>query len=440
MKFKLIAASKRRDAAASKDSPGARQLMGASRNLKVVLSLLLLAAAIGVVTRTSFYLYGMSEVFFAWTLASIVLIHLRVRPDWRDAIGIVLAAGMFALVDLGFLHYQFYVIASISFVGMGSLLVMSLRAIWLRAEQRQRVLLAFVPSVLIAASNFFVGYSHLLTEKAHPKVLDLYLYSFDSSLRVQFAFRLGQAFSMWKWFSKLSMLFYIGMPFAIAIAYAGQVARIREKAIPIFAALFLAGPFGILFYNLFPALGPLHIFVDRFPWQPLTTDQARRLFLEPIAVAGLRNAIPSLHMAWVLLAFWYSRGLSIFERSLAFAFVVFTVFATLGTGEHYFVDLIVAFPFALFVQALCATALPWSDRRRQLALLFGLFTVLGWFVALRFGLRVFWLSPIIPWICCAATIGAAEFVRKLLEEGVTAIASSRARVKPLPAAESELAG
>jgi hypothetical protein len=120
--------------------------------------------------------------------------------------------------------------------------------------------------------------------------------------------------------------------------------------------------------------------------------------------------------------------------------VVFTVFATLGTGEHYFVDLIVAFPFALFMQALCATALPWSDKRRQLALLFGLFTVLGWFLALRFGLRVFWLSPVIPWICCAATTGATEFVRKMLEEGVTAIASSRALVEPLPAADSELAG
>jgi hypothetical protein len=414
--------------------------MGASRNLKVVLSLLLLAAAIGVVTRTSFYLYGMSEEFFAWMLASIVLIHLRVRPDWRDAIGIALAAGMFALIDLGLLHYQFYVIASISFAGMGSLFVMGLRAIWLQGEQRQKALLAFVPSVLIAASNFFVGYSHLLTEKAHPKVLDLYLYSFDSSLRVQFAFRLGQAFSMWKWFSKLGMLFYIGLPFAIAIAYAGQVARIREKAIPIFAALFLAGPFGIIFYNLFPALGPLHIFVDRFPWQPLTTDQARRLFLEPVAVAGLRNAIPSLHMAWVLLAFWYSRGLSILERSLAFAFVVFTVFATLGNGEHYFIDLIVAFPFALFMQALCASALPWTDRRRQLSLLCGLFGTLGWFVALRFGLKIFWLSPLIPWICCAATVAATEILRMPLSEVVTSAASSRVLAEPLPAAESQLAG
>jgi hypothetical protein len=417
------------------------QPMVASRTLKMVLSLLLLAAAIGVVTRTAFYLYGMSEEFFAWMLASIVLIHLRVRPDWRDAVGIALAAGMFALIDLGLLHYQFYVIASISFVGMGSLLVMGLRAIWLEDEQRNKVLLALIPSVLIAASNFFVGYSHLLAQKVHPKVLDLYLYSFDSSLRIQLAFRLGQVFAQWKWLDKLSMIFYIGLPFTIAIAYAGQVVRVREKAIPIFAALFLAGPFGILFYNLFPALGPNHIFADRFPWHPLTTVEARRLFLEPVAVPGLRNAIPSLHMAWVLLAFWYSRGLSVFERAIAFAFVVFTVLATLGTGEHYFVDLIVAFPFALLMLALCATPLPWRDRRRPLSLLCGFFATLGWFVALRFGLKIFWLSPLIPWFCCAITVAATEFLRKPLSEIVTSsAASSRALAEPLPAAESELAG
>jgi len=414
--------------------------MVASRTSKVVLSLLLLAAAIGVVTRTPFYLYGMSEEFFAWMLASIVLIHLRVRPDWRDAVGIALAAGLFALIDLVFLHYQFYVIASISFVGMGSLFVMGLRAIWLEDEQRRMALLALIPSVLIAASNFFVGYSHLMTEKAHPKVLDLYLYSFDSSLRVQIAFRLGQAFASWNWFRKLSMLFYIGLPFAIAIAYAGQVVRIREKAIPIFAALFLAGPFGILFYNLFPALGPIHIFVDRFPWQPLTTGEVRRLFLEPVPVPGLRNAIPSLHMAWVLLAFWYSQKLSALERSITFAFVVFTVFSTMGIGEHYFIDLIVAFPFALFLHALCATALPWSDRRRQLSLLCGLFATLGWFVALRFGLKFFWLSPLIPWICCAVTVAGTEFLRRPLSEVVTSAVTSRTFAEPLSVADSQLAG
>jgi hypothetical protein len=145
-------------------------------------------------------------------------------------------------------------------------------------------------------------------------------------------------------------------------------------------------------------------------------------------------------MAWVLLAFWYSQKLSALERSITFAFVVFTACSTLGTGEHYFIDLIVAFPFALFMQALCATSLPWSDKRRQLSFFCGLFATLGWFVALRFGLKFFWLSPLIPWICCAVTVAATEFLRMPLSEVVTSAATSRTLAKPLPAADSQLAG
>lgn len=393
--------------------------MLASRTAKMALSFLLVLAAVGVVTRFSFYLYGMSEEFFAWMLLSVVLIHLRIRPDWRDAVGIVLTAAMFAFIDLELFHYQFYVIGSISFLGMGSLLVIGLRAIWLQTDLKQKALLAFIPSVLIVAANFFAADAHHLTEKLHPKALDLYLYSFDSSLHVQFAFLMGQAFAMWKWFSKLGLFFYIGLPFAFAVTYAGQVVRMGRKAIPIFAALFLVGPVGVLFYNLFPALGPIYLFLGRFPWHPLTTDQARRLFLEPVAIAGMRNGMPSLHMAWVLLAFWCSRGLSIYERSIAVAFVVFTVFATMGTGEHYFVDLIVAFPFAIFIQAVCATRLDWRDRRRYPSFLFGLIATLVWLAALRFAPNVFWMSAAIPWICCAVTVVLTELLRRPLTDSLT---------------------
>jgi hypothetical protein len=176
---------------------------------------------------------------------------------------------------------------------------------------------------------------------------------------------------------------------------------------------------GVFFYNLFPALGPIYLFLGRFPWHPLTADQARRLFLEPVAIAGMRNGMPSLHMAWVLLAFWCSRGLSIYERLIAVAFVVFTVFSTMGTGEHYFIDLIVAFPFAVFIQALCATRLPWHDRRRYAACLFGLITTFVWLATLRFTPNLFWVFVAIPWICWVATVALTEFLRRPLTASLT---------------------
>jgi hypothetical protein len=162
-------------------------------------------------------------------------------------------------------------------------------------------------------------------------------------------------------------------------------------------------------------VGPIHIFVSQFPWKPIPTDQVTRLLIEPIAVPGLRNCMPSLHMSWVLLAWWYSRGLSVWERGIAMAFVVFTVFATMGTGEHYLIDLVVAFPFAVFLRGVCAIGLRWNDRARVMAVGYGFSLTLVWIAALRFGLKIFWITPVLPWFSCVLTAASAIFVQKRLE-------------------------
>jgi hypothetical protein len=163
---------------------------------------------------------------------------------------------------------------------------------------------------------------------------------------------------------------------------------------------------------LFPACGPHALFQNGFPFHPFPIEQASRLLLEPIAVAGPRNAIPSLHMGWALLAWWYSRGLSATERGLALAFLAVTTFATLGTGEHWFVDLIVAFPFALMIQGLCSYNLSWKDSQRLGAFAFGLFATLGLLGMLRYGAKVFWTSPLVPWALAAGMV-ALTMIRQM---------------------------
>jgi hypothetical protein len=193
----------------------------------------------------------------------------------------------------------------------------------------------------------------------------------------------------------------------------------------------------VIFYNVLPALGPAHLFGKAFPWHPLTVEQSSRLFLEPMPLSGAPNAIPSLHMAWVLLVWWYSRGLSCWERSVAFAFVFFTVLATMGTGEHYFIDLVVAFPFALLMEALCSFELPFKEPRRLTALGWGLFVTLGWLLALRFSVHAFWHSPAIPWILCAATVAVSLFFEGKLWRAATLEKSEK--VAGAPAADSPAA-
>ena len=96
-------------------------------------------------------------------------------------------------------------------------------------------------------------------------------------------------------------------------------------------------------------------------------------------------------------------------------FVLFTFCATMGLGEHYFIDLVVAYPFALFMQALCVWPAAWKNRAPFSALLFGLLTVLMWFGALRFAPNFFRISPIIPWTACAATVGLTILIKSRCE-------------------------
>ncbi len=371
---------------------------------RIALTFLLIACAIWLGRSSQFYTEALVSIFFAFTLTSVSVIHFRILPSWPDALLVLCGTFLFAAIDFQLLHYRLMLASWLSFAGLSSLLILGVRTIWAESAPRKVLALAFVPALLLVGSEYFASTLLEWTAAAHPKVLDLYLYSFDASLGLQLPFIVGQRFAMRPSLRLVSLFFYIGLPIPIALIYAGQLLRLPKKAMASFAAFLATGPAGVLFYNLFPALGPVHLFRRDFPWQPLLTRDVSRLLVEPVTIPGPPNAIPSLHMAWVLLVWWYSRGLSRWERSVAFAFLAFTVLATLGTGEHYVVDLVVAFPFAVLMEAVCSFTLSWKDKRRLAAIIGGLLCTLGWLAALRYGTHFFWVSPLLPWALCLCTI------------------------------------
>jgi hypothetical protein len=411
--------------------------MHLNRTAKIVLTVALAAIAAWLGTSARFYNEALVSAFFGLALASVVIIHLRVRPSWQDAL--LVFGGMFLFAAVDFLQLQFKpaIMAWPSFAGLSSLLMLGLRTVWSKDSERKLLLLGFVPSLLFVTSEYYADSLLHWTSAIHPKVFDLYLFSFDSSLHVQIPFLVGQAFSLYPNLRAAGLLFYIGLPIPIALIYAGRVLHMREKAIPSFVAFLATGPVGVIFYNVLPALGPAHLFGKAFPWHALTVEQSSRLFVEPIALSGAPNAIPSLHMAWVLLVWWYSRGLSWWERSVAFAFVFFTVLATMGTGEHYFIDLVVAFPFAMLMEALCAFELPFKERHRLTALALGFCATLVWLLALRYSVHFFWRSLAIPWIFCAATVAVSLLLEGKLWQAATFENSQN--VAGAPAADSPTA-
>jgi len=375
-----------------------------TRPFRIGATTVLLATILTLSLNRDFYTGSMVSAYLSLALASALIVLAMIRRSWRDLPWVLGGALLLALLDFRVMNFQPAFMAGFSFVGLSALAVLGTRTIWADGEDRILLLYGFLPSVLFVGSEFMATTLLDITERLHPKTFDLFLYSFDSSLHVQFSFLMGQLFWTWPWVRFACLVIYIALPLPLALVYAAHLRGKKQNALAVMLAFLVTGPLGVMFYNMLPACGPAHIFGAAFPWHPLSTADAMRMNVVPVLLKGARNAIPSLHMTWVLLVWWNSRGLARWVRAIALTFVILTVMATLGTGEHYFIDLVVAFPFSLMVQALCSYTLPFRSGERRAAFLVGTFVTLIWLALLSFSTAMFWSSPIVPWSMIVATI------------------------------------
>ncbi|MFZ0279004.1 MAG: phosphatase PAP2 family protein [Candidatus Sulfotelmatobacter sp.] len=398
-----------------------------NRTLASGLTALLFAAVLLLSLSKDFYNSSMTNPYLSLALFSALIVLGMIRRSWLDLLWVLAGGLLLAILDYRIMGFPRMLMAGFSFAGLAAFAVLGAHAIWAEGEERKLLLYGFVPIVLFVGSEWMASTLLDITEALHPKTFDLFLYSFDSSLRVQISFLVGQAFRRWPSLWWTCFVFYTALPLPLALVYAAQLRRSKRDALAVMIAFLVTGPVGVMFYNMLPACGPVHLFGAAFPWHPLSTVNAMRLRAVPILMKGARNAIPSLHMTWVLLIWWNSRGLPRWVRAIALAFVWFTVLATLGTGEHYFIDLIVAFPFSLMVQALCSYSLPFRSGERRTAFLLGTFVTLAWLALLSYATRFFWISPLVPWAMIVATVSSSVlFWHRLL----------RARSEELPVRSS----
>ncbi|HKV48435.1 MAG TPA: phosphatase PAP2 family protein [Candidatus Acidoferrales bacterium] len=375
---------------------------GYSGGIKVLVSGLIIAGVSAAVCDYKFY-GAFADSFFAFTVISFVILYLRVCPKWSTALTICSLALVFAAIEFGILRYPARPMVWVSLFGLSAFTALPVHGLWATDEKRKTLFLAFFPVLPFVVLGFFMPFILSWVSNVHPKTLDLYLLSFDYSLRVPFTFLFGQAFARSLFLAFTGWAFYMALPIPIAVVYAGQLVKCREKAFEAITAFLIVGPIALLFYYFFPAAGPHNLFGTGFPFHVFPMSAAPKLLLEPVATAGLRNAMPSVHLACALLAWWYSSKLSLAERAITFVFLVYTVFAVLGTGEHWFVDIVVACPFCIFLRGLCMRGDIASPRRIE-AMSIGLGGTVAWLAALRFAPKFFWISPIIPWALALGTI------------------------------------
>jgi hypothetical protein len=148
--------------------------------------------------------------------------------------------------------------------------------------------------------------------------------------------------------------------------------------------------------------------------------------------------MPSVH-AMALLIFWHSRPWRLAVRIFAGALLLFTVLATLGFGEHYLIDLVVAVPFALTVETIATYGSRQTFRLRIASAIAGTSMCAAWILYLLRWAQSDHLPAALLACVEAATVICALMFESALHRAQKAVARESGRLVP-PALKSLGAG
>jgi hypothetical protein len=382
---------------------------------------ILIATGFGLLVMLAWVGLPFEIPYVGYGLASAFIFQIAVRPRRGEILGVALGGVGLTLFDQFVVHagtrHDFQMSTAFGMLGLVSFLVIGFRAVWAEGADRQELKSILIPA---AALTFFVlGSQQLLNLGGllFPKTMDLYAYAFDGSLGFQPSFVIGRWFRDFPAIGAVGRFTYFSLPLGMAMVYGAHLRRKKTAPLFILEVFMAAGLIGYILYLAFPAAGPAYVAGPEFPGSPLSLAQLHGLNVRPVPLNWTipRNAMPSLHVTWALLIWFNSRPFGRWARRVALALVITTLFDTLGTGEHYFIDLVVAFPFAVAIQALCSRFVPLRTPNRFAPLVGGATATALWLISLRIGTGMFLASPIVPWICViASTALSLRWMRQIL--------------------------
>jgi hypothetical protein len=360
-------------------------------------------------------------------IAGGMVFYLRNRPAVQELIAwVVISLGFGLIVRFPHDHNWINTGAGVmSLFGLGAFLMLGLRWLWSTGVERRKTYAVLAPGAAMVLFVLSAQRALSLANVLYAKTFDLYLYVVDGSFGFQPSFLMGRAMASSSLLRVACLLTYISLPFVMALVYALRLPKGTEKpSWDIITLFLLAGLGGWALYNIVPGTGPVYVFAGNFPWRALPYKVLPRLYLELVPVDSdiPRNAIPSLHMAWAMLLYWNTKGLARGLRMFVAIYALMTVASTLGTGEHYFVDLVAGVPFALAVQAVVSPDRKAEVSRRAWTAAMGLALTMAWLLLVRFGARWMLVSPILPWSLMTAT-GVAVWRIKTWFDGTQELAN-----------------
>ena len=255
----------------------------------------------------------------------------------------------------------------------------------------------------LAAIQFCVYPLLLLTGVFHPIAYDAIAFHMDSQFGFEPSIFMAKLAGTYSWFGSLLLFVYEGMLRLFPVLVALQFYQMQKRSPPVNFLLVwaLSTTFAGLAYHFCPISGPVYFFgKDAFPNAiPLLSEIPNVATIVPPAY---RNGFPSLHFGWCILMLMMTRHQKSIGLRVFFGIVTaLTILATLATGEHYLIDLIGSFPFAVAIQSYCTHVNKQGQKFRFQAIATGVALWVTWVVFIKNG---FWLAANVPGLVVAFSI------------------------------------
>ncbi len=321
--------------------------------------------------------------FLSSGLFVVFLMLLRSKPERAElgaaaalAVGLALVAGE-SRGSLSPLSLSVVLGASL---GEASALVLASRVARRHGGARRHALQDAALAALLPGFILTTGPDMTLSATLYPATYDGAAYHLDSGLGFEPSFLVGRLFLASDAFQLPCVLAYACLPFLVG---ALLLLPLRPERAPpradLLESFLLAGVLGCALYNACPVAGPYYAFTDTFP-ASLPVNVASTPFVIP---ASPRDAVPSLHAAWAILAFWHARSRGLVTQVAMGGALVLILLGALGLGEHYVGDFVVAVPFVVGVDALATHGVPLARAERWRPIVAGVGLVVVWITALR---------------------------------------------------------
>jgi hypothetical protein len=267
------------------------------------------------------------------------------------------------------------------------------------ARSRERYIERLTTALIVPMAASMASFGLWSTSAINP-VYDGRVYAFEEILGVKFSLLGVQTYRLLPAVSAIATGCYGLLPLAVALLAAAQKDSRAEHEV-LMATVF-AGAAGFALYFFCPVAGPLHAFKSIYPDALPAISATGPLITAPLGPP--RNGMPSLHTVWALLLWFNCRQLGATWQWALRAFVALTLWAVMGLDDtHWFLDVVVAVPFAVALQLTFVTGVAQTSRR---GIDLGICSVLAvvWLVGLRTGTPLLSLPPVLAWTAVVATV------------------------------------